>query len=124
MADRLLHLCSSCSPTRAYVLQLVLEAPPLPYGAPYVPNPRLSITRVGSRAYPRALDALANQIRLRLALAEDARRWAELSSSQRTTTCMCTVAASQGIGSSRADGAQLLTLATRCLPLLLWKMSS
>jgi hypothetical protein len=42
---------------------------------PYSINPRLSITRVGSRAYYKALEDLAPQIRLELAQAEDARRF-------------------------------------------------
>lgn len=39
-------------------------------------NPKLSITRVGSRAYYKALEQLAPQIRLDLAQAEDARKFA------------------------------------------------
>jgi F0F1-type ATP synthase alpha subunit len=37
-------------------------------------NPKLSITRVGSRAYHRAMADLAPQVRLDLAQAEDARK--------------------------------------------------
>lgn len=37
-------------------------------------NPKLSITRIGSRAYPKALEQLAPQIRLNLTQAEDARK--------------------------------------------------
>jgi len=62
--------------------QLVLEGPPAPLGAPYHANPRLSITRIGSRAYPRALEALATQIRLNLAQAEDARKFSQVSDAQ------------------------------------------
>lgn len=43
---------------------------------PFSVNPKLSITRVGSRAYYKALEQLAPQIRLDLAQAEDARRFA------------------------------------------------
>jgi F0F1-type ATP synthase alpha subunit len=43
---------------------------------PYSVNPKLSITRVGSRAYYKALEQLAPQIRLDLAQAEDARKFA------------------------------------------------
>jgi F0F1-type ATP synthase alpha subunit len=39
-------------------------------------NPKLSITRIGSRAYSKALEQLAPQIRLDLAQAEDARKFA------------------------------------------------
>ncbi|KAI8466349.1 MAG: alpha subunit of mitochondrial F1F0 ATP synthase [Monoraphidium minutum] len=59
--------------------QLVLEsAAPAPGGgAPlYRVNPRLSITRIGARAYPQVLEELAPQIRLQLAQADDARRFA------------------------------------------------
>lgn len=55
--------------------QVVLEAPRGDEW-PYVVNPRLSITRVGTRAYYRAMATLAPQIRLLLAQAEDARRFA------------------------------------------------
>lgn len=43
---------------------------------PFSVNPKLSITRVGSRAYYKALEQLAPQIRLDLAQAEDARKFA------------------------------------------------
>eukprot|EP00878_Enallax_costatus_P010679 GHUV01011155.1.p1 GENE.GHUV01011155.1~~GHUV01011155.1.p1 ORF type:complete len:682 (+),score=208.59 GHUV01011155.1:600-2645(+) len=43
---------------------------------PFSVNPKLSITRVGSRAYYKALEHLAPQIRLDLAQAEDARKFA------------------------------------------------
>jgi hypothetical protein len=43
---------------------------------PYSVNPKLSITRVGSRAYYKALEQLAPQIKLDLAQAEDARKFA------------------------------------------------
>ncbi|KIY91673.1 F1F0 ATP synthase, alpha subunit, partial [Monoraphidium neglectum] len=65
--------------------QLVLEAPPPSLSpssppadgpGPYRANPKLSITRIGSRAYPKVLEELAPQIRLQLAQAEDARRFA------------------------------------------------
>ncbi|GBF87937.1 ATP synthase subunit alpha [Raphidocelis subcapitata] len=55
--------------------QLVLEAGGAAAGR-YAANPRLSITRIGSRAYPRVLEDLAPQIRLQLAQADDARRFA------------------------------------------------
>lgn len=42
----------------------------------YVINPRLSITRVGTRAYHKAMEALAPQVRLDLAQADDARKFA------------------------------------------------
>lgn len=42
----------------------------------YQVNPKLSITRVGSRAYYKALEQLAPQIRLQLAQAEDAAKYA------------------------------------------------
>jgi len=54
--------------------QLVLEGVRAAGGS-YRANPRLSVTRIGTRALPRALDALAPQIRLGLAQAEDARRF-------------------------------------------------
>eukprot|EP00798_Chlamydomonas_sp_ICE-L_P012133 gene12133-15243_t len=54
--------------------QLVLEAAPSSSGA-YTMNPKLSITRVGSKAYPKALGQLAPQIRLGLNQAEDARKY-------------------------------------------------
>ena len=41
---------------------------------PYVVNPKLSITRVGTRAYHKALVDIAPQVRLDLAQAEDARK--------------------------------------------------
>ncbi|KAF8063752.1 atpA [Scenedesmus sp. PABB004] len=44
--------------------------------APFSVNARLCVTRIGSRAYCRALEALAPQIRLDLAQAEDARAYA------------------------------------------------
>jgi len=44
-------------------------------GAPYRVNPRLSITRLGTRAYYKALEAVATQARLDLAQADDARRF-------------------------------------------------
>lgn len=44
--------------------------------AAYRANFRLSITRIGSRAFARALDSLAPQIRLGLAQADDARKFA------------------------------------------------
>jgi len=65
-------------------LQLVLEPPSTSSstassnGAVYRPNFRLSITRIGNRAYPRALDNLANRIRLGLVQADDARKWVRL----------------------------------------------
>jgi F0F1-type ATP synthase alpha subunit len=40
----------------------------------YSINPKLSITRVGTRAYPKALTDLAPQVRLDLAQAADARK--------------------------------------------------
>lgn len=43
---------------------------------PYSINPKLSVTRIGSRAYYKALELLAPQIRLELAQAEDARKFA------------------------------------------------
>ncbi len=43
-------------------------------GGCYVVNPKLSITRVGTRAYHPALADLAPQVRLDLAQAEDARK--------------------------------------------------
>jgi F0F1-type ATP synthase alpha subunit len=67
-----------------YILQVVLEpsmsAPsssdsgqgPVAFSI----NPKLSITRIGSRAYSKALEQLAPQIRLDLAQAEDARKFA------------------------------------------------
>lgn len=39
-------------------------------------NAKLSVTRIGSRAYYKALELLAPQIRLDLAQAEDARKFA------------------------------------------------
>lgn len=41
---------------------------------PYAVNPKLSITRIGTRAYHKAIEALAPQVRLDLAQAEDARK--------------------------------------------------
>jgi len=58
--------------------QLVLDPPlssPNSNGAAYRPNSRLSITRIGNRAYPKALDNLANKIRLSLVQADDARKF-------------------------------------------------
>eukprot|EP00775_Hariotina_reticulata_P002752 gene2752-3047_t len=43
---------------------------------PYSVNPKLSVTRIGSRAYYKALELLAPQIRLELAQSEDARKYA------------------------------------------------
>lgn len=43
--------------------------------APYRANPKLSITRIGTRAYYRALEAVATQARLDLNQAEDARKF-------------------------------------------------
>jgi hypothetical protein len=43
---------------------------------PYSINPKLSVTRIGSRAYYKALEQLAPQIRLELAQSEDARKFA------------------------------------------------
>eukprot|EP00879_Flechtneria_rotunda_P031731 GHRR01034686.1.p1 GENE.GHRR01034686.1~~GHRR01034686.1.p1 ORF type:complete len:170 (+),score=67.73 GHRR01034686.1:319-828(+) len=43
---------------------------------PYTINPKLSVTRIGSRAYYKALELMAPQIRLELAQAEDARKFA------------------------------------------------
>ncbi|MEW5319158.1 MAG: hypothetical protein WDW38_010327 [Sanguina aurantia] len=55
--------------------QLVLQ-PRADLAGPYVINPRLSITRIGTRAYPRAMDSLAPRVRFELAQAEDARKFA------------------------------------------------
>ncbi|KAF5837172.1 P-loop containing nucleoside triphosphate hydrolase protein [Dunaliella salina] len=58
--------------------QLVLDPPlssPNSHSAAYRPNSRLSITRIGNRAYPKALDNLANKIRLSLVQADDARKF-------------------------------------------------
>ena len=41
----------------------------------YQVNPRLSITRVGTRAYPKALEEIAPQVRLDLSQADDARKF-------------------------------------------------
>lgn len=41
----------------------------------YEVNPRLSITRVGTRAYPKALEEIAPQVRLDLSQADDARKF-------------------------------------------------
>jgi hypothetical protein len=54
-------------------------------GGAYQANPKLSITRIGSRAFPRALDTLAPQIRLGLAQADDARRCGV----SRLCVCVC-----------------------------------
>jgi F0F1-type ATP synthase alpha subunit len=53
---------------------LVLDTPLQP--KTYRVNPKLSITRVGTRAYYKALELLAPQIRLDLAQAEDAAKYA------------------------------------------------
>jgi len=55
--------------------QLVLEDRPSPTSS-YIFNPKLSVTRIGTRAYYKALETLAPQIRLDLAQAEDARKFA------------------------------------------------
>ncbi|GIL83718.1 hypothetical protein Vretifemale_12457 [Volvox reticuliferus] len=44
-------------------------------GGVYTVNPKLSITRIGTRAYYKALEQLAPQVRLDLAQADDARRF-------------------------------------------------
>jgi hypothetical protein len=59
-------------PSPAASLAAAAAPPPLPYSI----NPKLSVTRIGSRAYYKALEQLAPQIRLDLAQAEDARKFA------------------------------------------------
>ncbi len=79
------RLVAALLPRARLLSQLVLEplagaaggsggSSPPPSRVPYRANPKLSITRVGARAYPRALEVLAPQIRLSLAQAEDARK--------------------------------------------------
>lgn len=55
--------------------QAVLQ-PTATEGYPYEVNPRLSITRIGTRAYSRAMADVATSIRLNLAQAEDAKKFA------------------------------------------------
>ena len=55
------------------IVQVVLDVPQQP--KTYRVNPRLSITRVGTRAYYKALELLAPQVRLGMAQAEDAAKF-------------------------------------------------
>lgn len=68
LVDRLLPGCNLYSAPRQVVLDDRRDS------GPYAVNPKLSITRIGTRAYHKAIEALAPQVRLDLAQAEDARK--------------------------------------------------
>ncbi|KXZ53834.1 hypothetical protein GPECTOR_6g752 [Gonium pectorale] len=71
---------------RAQRQQQQAAAAPSPSPSPspsvaYTVNPKLSITRIGTRAYHKAMEQLAPQVRLDLAQADDARRFSASASS-------------------------------------------
>ncbi|GFR41699.1 hypothetical protein Agub_g2446, partial [Astrephomene gubernaculifera] len=67
----------------------------------YQPDPRLSLTRIGSRAYCPALGQLAPQVRLQLIQAEDARRFAAAATARSTDSSSTTTSTTD----QRADAA-------------------
>ncbi|KAG2429129.1 hypothetical protein HYH02_014166 [Chlamydomonas schloesseri] len=95
----------------------------------YTVNPKLSITRIGTRAYYKAMEALAPQVRLDLAQADDARRFgatastasgSSVASADLTSTsgaASAPGAAGQAVAALRADAlAQRLSAALLQVP--------